>query len=230
MIQLRRSAFHSHSIFLLVIFLLLSSHSSFSQIEKKRSVNLGLVYPISNHGTRALAYSNIFSLHALGGLSGEERGFTAAGISNVIHHNARGFQVAGISNHIGRNTAGFQAAGLINTYDSSRGLQVAGLINHASGSVQGAQFAGLLNTAHDVEGWQLAGLLNTADDVRGVQGAGLLNIAHKVTGVQLVGLLNVADSSDYPVALINIIKNGERRISLSTDETLTTLASFRSGS
>ena len=49
-------------------------------------------------------------------------------------------------------------------------------------------------------------------------------------GVQIAGFMNIADSSDYPIGFLNIIRNGERSISVTTDETLTSLVSFRSGS
>src|SRR5688572_27230077 len=94
----------------------------FSQ-NKDRGVNIGFVYPLSTHGTSAGAYSNLFSLNAIAGVSREEHGFTAAGISNIIHSDASGFQVAGISNHIGGFAEGFKAAGIINIYQSATGFQ-----------------------------------------------------------------------------------------------------------
>lgn len=62
-----------------------------------------------------------------------------------------------------------------------------------------------------------------------MQVGGFTNIARKVRGLQLSGFINIAESSDYPVGVINIIKDGEQSISISTDETFTTMASFRSG-
>src|SRR6202012_1793243 len=67
-------------------------------------------------------------------------------------------------------------------------------------------------------GMQVAGIANSADEVKGVQIAGLFNVAKKVKGVQIAGLFNVADSSDYPVALVNFVKNGRKSVSLSYDE------------
>jgi len=74
----------------------------------------------------------------------------------------------------------------------------------------------------------MAGFINVSGNA-GTQIGGFMNIAKKVKGVQIAGFLNIADSSDYPIALINIIRNGERSIGLSTDETLTNLVTFRSG-
>jgi hypothetical protein len=75
---------------------------------------------------------------------------------------------------------------------------------------------------------QVAGFINKAGDA-GNQVAGFINVARKVKGVQVAGFINVADSSDYPIGFVNIIRNGEKTIGVSTDETLTTLLSFRSG-
>src|SRR5690606_30653743 len=41
--------------------------------------------------------------------------------------------------------------------------------------------------------------------------------------------INIADSSDYPIGIINLVKNGTKSIGLSFDEDQTTLATFRSG-
>jgi len=76
---------------------------------------------------------------------------------------------------------------------------------------------------------QLAGVVNVAKAVKGIQIGGIVNKATKVRGVQLAGLLNIADSSDYCIGLINIIKNGSRNLSVSVDESGTALVSFRSG-
>ncbi|MFB5944926.1 hypothetical protein [Albibacterium profundi] len=147
------------------------------------NIHIGLIYPISNHGVHAGEYSNVLSVHGLAGLSKNERGFSMAGIANLIKEDA-----------------------------------------------QGAQFAGILNQYHNAKGIQMAGLLNLAKGhVSGVQIAGLLNKAGTVDGVQFAGLMNIADSSDYPVGLVNIIKNGTMSIGLSVDDDQTILASFRSG-
>lgn len=68
-----------------------------------------------------------------------------------------------------------------------------------------------------------------ADDVNGVQFSSLVNKARKVNGVQFATLVNIADESDFPVGLVNIIKKGERGISVTYDLLGNTLLSFRSG-
>ena len=75
----------------------------------------------------------------------------------------------------------------------------------------------------------MVGSLIRAGDIKGSQIAGFMNIARKVKGVQIAGFINIADSSATPIGLINIIRNGEKSISISADETLTWLLSFRSG-
>jgi hypothetical protein len=161
--------------------------------------HVGIVYPLSTHGTKAAGFTNSFSLHALWGLSGGEKGLGLYGVGGVIKGDAAG-------------------------------LQASGVFNSVAGSLRGVQMSGVMNQAHQVDaGMQLAGLINIAEDVRGSQFAGLINIAGRVEGVQIAGLINIADSSDYPIGIINLIKNGEKRISISTDENLSTLISLRSG-
>jgi hypothetical protein len=220
-----------------------SSGISLAQ-DQENNFHVGLVYPISSHGIHARDYTNVFSLHALAGVSKGEKGVAIAGFSNIITNDANGCQIAGFSNHIGGYADGFQAAGFINTYNSAKGFQVAGFANIARNNVTGMQLAGFINTARDrngsqvagfiniagdVKGQQLAGFMNTSGNVNGVQIAGFINVAKKVKGVQLAGFINIADSSVYPIGIINIIKNGEQTIGLSTDDNLTTLVTFRSG-
>lgn len=112
--------------------------------------------------------------------------------------------------------------------DSAHGAQIAGFFNLAA-RVGGAQVAGFFNHASRMEGAQVAGFLNTATTVKGVQVAGFLNKATTVHGVQIAGLINIADSSDYPIGVLNFVRNGEKSIDLSVDETSTFLAAFRSG-
>lgn len=176
--------------------------------------HLGFLFPFSTNGRLAAEYSNDFSLHLLMGLSRAETSFILSGISSVIREKAVGVQFAGVSNHVG---------------DHTQGIQFAGVYNHTGQYLRGLQFAGAINHAGRVDGLQFAGLLNRAQDVQGAQFAGLINKAKRVKGVQFAGLINMADSSDYPVAILNFIKQGEKSVGLSTDETLNLLASFRSG-
>lgn len=183
------------------------------------------------------------------GLYNQSKGFKGAQFSGMINlsiDSAIGGQFAGLVNVGVGEMTGTQAAGLINTNvgkftgpqfagiancntDSIKGPQFAGIANYAK-NMNGAQIAGIANIAlKDVKGAQVAGIANYADYVNGSQIAAIANRAGIVTGVQVSAILNIADSSDYPIGLLNIIKRGEKSLSLSVDETLTTLLSFRSG-
>jgi hypothetical protein len=218
--------------------------SSRAQEVSTKKTNIGLIYPVSTNGTHAAADTNVFSFNLLAGVSAAEEGFAFAGFSNVVRHDARGMQFAGFSNHIGGKAEGLMFSGFMNTYKGGKGLAFAGFTNIALKNIEGSQFAGFLNRAADVEGTQLAGFSNvgrrvsgtqvagfsnTAVDVKGSQIAGFINVARKVKGVQLAGFINIADSSDHPVGIINIIKNGEKSFGLSVDESRTAMASLRSG-
>lgn len=196
--------------------LFICSSPAFSQdhTAKTNAVHIGLVYPISNHGKQAAEYSNAFSFLPLAGISKEETGFSLSGIATIIKENAQGVQITGLANYAGGNSGGLLLSGFLNRYNDATGVQVAGFTNIAGGDIKGMQLSGFLNKAGDVEGAQVGGFINTA---------------RKVRGLQLSGFINIAESSDYPVGVINIIKDGEQSISISTDETFTTMASFRSG-
>lgn len=148
-------------------------------------------------------------------------------------HNIHVGLVYPISNHgvrAGEYSNVLSVHGLAGLSKNEQGLSIAGIANLIKEEAQGAQFAGILNQYHNAKGIQMAGLLNLArGHVSGVQIAGLLNKAGTVDGVQFAGLMNIADSSDYPVGLVNIIKNGTMSIGLSVDDDQTILASFRSG-
>jgi hypothetical protein len=202
---------------------------SFGQQKATHKLHIGFIYPISSNGTHASLDTNNFSFHLLAGVSASERGASFAGLSNIVRNDTKGFQFAGFSNHIGKQANGGLFSGFLNTYQGGNVFAVGGFANIATGDVKGAQFAGFANIAKAVNGLQFSGFINKAKDLNGTQIAGFINIARKVTGVQFAGFMNVADSSDYPIGIINLVKNGEKSISLTTDETLTTLLSFRSG-
>jgi hypothetical protein len=221
--------------------------------------HIGFVYPLSTNGHKAAEYSNNLSLHAIQGLSGGEKGLAlygvagmvkgdvsglqAAGVFNQVSGELKGVQMAGVMNQANQAPNGLQFAGVVNLNKGTSPLQMAGVVNMASQissfqnagvvnlaqSLEGIQMAGVANAAKCVKGIQVAGVVNAANEVKGSQFAGLINIAKKVNGVQVAGLLNIADSSDYPIGIINLIKTGEKRIGLATDENLSTIVSFRSG-
>lgn len=221
---------HQKSIFKAILFLLFLSAvtKSFGQQSNTHKLHFGFIYPLSSNGTHAPLDTNNFSFHLLAGISAEERGVSFAGLTNIVRNNTSGFQFAGFSNHIRKTANGGLFAGFLNTYHDGN-FAAAGFGNIAVGEVKGAQFAGFINVSGKNRGSQFAGFINKAKDVDGAQFAGFINIAKKVKGIQFAGFMNVADSSDYPIGIINLVKNGEKSIGLTTDETLTTLLSFRSG-
>nr|WP_295864511.1 hypothetical protein [uncultured Chitinophaga sp.] len=223
-----------------------------------RPAHVGIVYPLSTNGTQAASYVNHFSLHVIAGLSKGETGAAIAGVSNIIKESNSGAAIAGFSNHIGNLTRGTSISGFMNMVrQDAHGVMVTGFLNQA-GKLQGYQLAGFANIAKKSDGnsGQISGFMNLTDSV-GVaitgfvnshrsakvqvggfinvakdahsQIAGFMNVAKKVKGVQVAGFLNIADSSDYSIALINIVKNGERQLSLSVDEMSNTILSFKSG-
>ncbi|NDV59611.1 hypothetical protein [Bacteroides sp. 519] len=198
--------------------------------EKTSAVHVSFIPPLSTHGSQAAEYTNGVSFNILAGVSKNEKYFTFGGLANIIHNNASGVQFAGLLNTIGNDANGFQFAGLFNrTGNTTRGIQFAGLYNLADNGY-GFQFGGLANTIKkEYSGIQFAGLFNSAKDFQGFQFAGLVNIAKNVKGVQFAGLVNIAENSDYPIGLINIIKNGEMSVGVTYDETGSVIASFRSG-
>ena len=171
-------------------------------------------------------------------------GLQVAGMVNEIHHNAYGISVAGLANlaeyyygiqvagfaNAGRNSFyGMQIGGVLNSSSNANGLIIGGVNNIAFDTLDGMQMAGVVNYAKEARGIQIAGVTNIAGDVKGLQFAGVANIAKKVKGVQFASILNVAEESNFPIAFVNIIKNGKMGVALSYDMMNNTMLSFRSG-
>lgn len=185
-------------------------------------------------------------------------GFIGAGFANVILDGGKGAHLAGFANYIKGDVSGLQAAGYVNVIGSATGVQAAGFTNVNLKYMRGLQAAGFANIAKEVTGFQAAGYVNVAKNVRGAQAsgfvnvakdvkgvqvagyvnvsgnvntqiAGFVNVAKEVKGVQISGFINIADSSAFPIGLINIIKKGEKCIGITADDNLTTLLTFRSG-
>ncbi len=221
-------------------------------------VHIGLIYPLSTNGVHAAEYSNGVSMHAIAGVSYSEGAFCASGVANIIKSDAKGLIASGFANIIlnrskGLVASGFlnynkndmigmHAAGFMNYTGNGEGIQAAGFMNIAKDDFRGAQFGGFLNMAKnanvqvagfaniakDAENLQAAGFINKAKNVNS-QFAGFINIAKEVKGVQVAGFINIADSSDYPIGIVNIVKKGEKSLGIMVDENLTTMATFRSG-
>lgn len=180
------------------------------------------VFNINQKNVRSLQLAGVFNL-----VGGNTQGVQLSGVSNTVFGDVSGIEIAGINNWTG-NSEGVQLAGVFNVSKHSQGMQVAGVMN-ASGRSQGMQLAGVMNTAANSHGLQLAGCLNHSSEETESQISGVVNIGGKVKGVQIAGLLNVADSSNYPIGLVNIIRNGRKSIAAGTDEAGSANLAFRSG-
>lgn len=200
-----------------------------------------------------------FTFGGIGNIvSNDASGTQIAGMFNFISNNANGFALAGISNIIGNNGNGILLSGMLNTSKNYNGMQIGGVLNVASNlngiqiagigniaenangfqiagigniakNANGFQIVGISNVAKNMNGFQIAGINNKADNLNGFQIAGIFNKAKNVNGFQIAGILNIADHSDYPIGLINLIKDGEKGISVSYNEIGSTVLSFRSG-
>lgn len=212
--------------------------------EKRSAFHFSFLPPLSTHGKFAADYTNSSSFSLLAGLSKNEEYFALAGLANIVRNDANGFLLSGLFNYAGNEGKGFLLSGLANIVSNDyTGFQLSGLVNktnHVNGfqfgglgniaaDVKGIQFGGLGNIAADVKGVQFGGLGNIAADVKGFQFGGLFNVAGKVSGVQFAGLVNIAESSDWPIALLNIIKNGEYGVAVTYNEAGSTMVTFRSG-
>jgi len=136
-------------------------------------------------------------------------------------------------NIVGGHTAGVNGAEVGGVFNISEQdvsyFQVAGLFNLVGGSMRGVQVAGASNTVvRRVWGVQAAGVTNRGGAVRGMQLSGIFNVAEKVHGVQLA-LVNIADSSDYPIGLVNLVKNGSKSLAAGVDDSGLAQLTFRSG-
>jgi hypothetical protein len=215
----------------------LSSHGMYSsQVIDHVSLNLWGGYTAGVQGVELAGLfninrTNVGFLQAAGVFNivgGNTYGLQLAGAYNQVFNKASGLQAAGLVNKARIFTGGVQLAGVSNITDQASGVQIAGLFNKAS-TLNGVQFSGLMNFTGSAKGLQLTGLINNSTKKIGSQIAGVVNVASKVKGVQFAGLFNVADSSDYPIALVNFVKNGKKTLAISTDEFLFTHVDFRSG-
>jgi len=179
-------------------------------------------------------------------IGNDANGLQFAGLLNIIGNNASGLQLGGLANLTTNDFKGLQFAGLLNKSRTMTGLQLAGISNYTTGDAKGFQFGGIVNiasndftglqlagianiTTNNVKGMQFAGLINAAENVKGLQFAALVNRAKNVKGVQFAALVNIAEHSDYPIGLINIIKEGEKSLGVTYDDTGSTILAFRSG-
>ncbi|MCF3108649.1 hypothetical protein LL912_07650 [Niabella sp. CC-SYL272] len=198
-----------------------------AQEEAGKAVHLGLVTPISTQGIHAREISPAFALHALQGVNRDNKGVAIAGLHTTLYGSNRGVMVSGLMNRVKGSDKGVALAGLVNAAQNGRGIQVAGLHNQNTGNGF-LQVGGLSNSSH-YSLLQIAGLINTTHHA-GYQIAGLVNRAKTVRGFQLSGLINIADSSAYPVGILNFIKNGEQQIGVQVYDDVSASVLLRTGS
>jgi len=212
------------------------------------AVRVALLPGISTQGINDIYTTTNFSLNILGGSTGSingvelgslfnmdrknMHGVQAAGLFNLTGGSVKGLQLAGLYNSVKGNFSGVQSGGLVNYIGkNATGIQNAGLYNQTTGNFTGLQTAGIANYTHEkFKGLQLAGIANINNStVTGCQAAGVFNYTKHLKGVQL-GLINVADTSDgFSIGLINIVKHGYRKISISSNEVLNTNIAIKSG-
>ena len=155
-------------------------------------------------------------------------GIAVAGIANTAGF-YNGIQIGGISNFTKDSNIGLQIGGIANYSGSTKGLMLGGIANITKDSNIGLQIGGIVNYSGSAKGLMLSGISNISGDFTGFQFAGVMNVAKNVKGVQFASIINIADDSDFPIAFINIIKNGKMGVSLSYDILNNTVLSFRSG-
>ena len=155
-------------------------------------------------------------------------GIAVAGIANTAGF-YNGIQIGGISNFTKDSNIGLQIGGIANYSGSTKGLMLGGIANITKDSNIGLQIGGIVNYSGSAKGLMLGGISNISGDIIGFQFAGVMNVAKNVKGVQFASIINIADDSDFPIAFINIIKNGKMGVSLSYDILNNTVLSFRSG-
>ena len=208
-----------------------------------RPIHIGLIYPLSTNGADAPNIRNRVSLHAFGGLSAGEEGLCLSGFGHITRGDLSGLQASGFGNIVDGQATGILVGGFGNVTKSVKGMQYAGFGNiskrvegiqaagfgNITGDMLGIQSASFGNIAKNLSGVQVASFMNVAEEVEGAQFAGFMNIAGKVKGLQAAGFMNIADSSDFPIGFINIIKNGHMHVQVSTDELGTLYLDFRSG-
>ena len=175
---------------------LLAGITGYGQEPALHNIHLGLVAPLSTQGRQAGEISPAFALHILQGINYNNRGLAVAGLSTQLRGSNRGLMVSGLVNTVKGSDKGLAVAGLVNSAGNGRGMQVAGIHNHQKGNGF-IQISGLSNYSR-YEMVQVAGLVNVSDEAN----------------VQIAGLVNIAANCDYPIGLINIIKNGEQQIGL----------------
>jgi len=181
-----------------------------------KPVQMSLTPGLGTHGRMGAQVVNKVSLNIIGGYTFGMNGVELAGVFNIDRKDVSGVQAAGIVNVVGGKVRGVQLAGIHNhNLDSMKGVQAAGVSNLVQGNFAGVQLAGTVNVVRE--------------RTDGVQVSGLVNYTKKLRGVQ-IGVINLADtSSGFMFGLVNIVKHGRHQLTLSSNEMLPVILSYRSG-
>ena len=190
---------------------------------------ISLTPGLSSHGMFNSQVINHVSINLIGGYTAGIDGVELSGGFNIDRSDVKYFQAATLFNFVGRNFKGVQLAGLYNhVVNNASGFQASGIINIAHNFKSGVQATLVGNFVDTSGGVQVSYIMNRAKNVAGTQIAAILNRAKKVKGIQ-IGLINIADSSDYTLGVLNLVKNGDKSIAISADNASTLHLEFRSG-
>lgn len=172
----------------------------------KKFINLSVMGMLSTNGELTDKTTNNVSLGIFWNNLYNLHGFSFA-LFSTIEHESNGLLVGG-----------FNYPKLMN------GVQI-GLSNGAN-KAKGVQI-GFANGAEELSGVQIGGV-NMTKKAHGLQ-LGMINIREAESKGLQIGLVNSAHSNDFPIGLVNIIKDGTMDVGLTVDELFNTVATFRSG-
>lgn len=193
--------------------------------KNERSIALAGIGNIIANDATGLQIASVFNHIGNNGY-----GIAVTGVSNTVMQSYKGIQIAGVANYSGSGL-GMQIAGVTNINNGANiGAQISGVANINNGAAMGLQISGVTNIINgSFIGLQLSSVANIAGDVKGMQLSAVMNKAKKVKGVQFATLLNIAEESNFPIAFINIIRNGKMGVALTHDILNNKVVSLRSG-
>ena len=191
-------------------------------ISRKSVFYIGLWPKVSTNGKDAEYYTNNFSFNLIYANSTNEYGLGISGLIADVGNNASGIQIAGLGLNV-EQMNGISVA-FLNSAKIHNGIQFS-ICYNSSDILHGIQIGGF-NFTEKTSGIQI-GFSNNTNNLTNVQ-FGFENQAKIVSGLQ-IGIINFAEQNDYPIGFINIIKNGEKGVSLTFDEMRNFTVGFRSG-
>jgi hypothetical protein len=202
---------------------------------------LGTLFNIVKKDMKYAQIAGVFNI-----VGGSVTGVQIAGLHNTVLDSMSGVQISGFTNVVSKTMKGVQVAGLYNHAVHGEGIQVGGMGNINLRNGQGIQVGGIFNFSKAMSGTQIAGFANiNVKKLKGVQVAGIANISVKeVSGLQIssfvnftkvlkgvqIGMVNIADTSEgYSIGLLNIVRKGYHKLSISTSELQHINLAYKSG-